>query len=401
MLIVFCACLATILWVYFGYPLALWLGVLGRRKYFKHSCEQPLVSVIIAARNEEPCIKAKLENLLASDYPRERLEILVGSDGSSDRTEEIVREFAAEGVGLISFPQQQGKSAIQNGLVAAASGAILVFTDADSLFSRGALACLTGNFADANVGLVTACCRYLNSNETSVAENESLYLRYETWLRGQESERGILAMASGWLFAMRRSLWRPLDPNLGDDFVLPLEIAEAGMRNVLEARVTAISALAQNQPRSMLRMKVRIISKDLRALLEHPGLLNPFRHNALAVSLWSHKLLRWFVPYALMGMLASNRFLLARPAFRVALALQAAFYLGALAGFARRGRPLRFPWSLPMSFCLVNVAALLGTLKFFARRDSGRWDTERKVVSAAGTMGTEPLSRRWASREWK
>ncbi len=401
MLIVFCTCFAAIIWVYFGYPLALRLGARGRRKPFEHGGERPLVSVIVAARNEEPCIQAKLENLLASDYPRERLEILVGSDGSSDRTEEIVRKFAAEGVGLISFPQQQGKSAIQNGLVAAASGAILVFTDADCLFSRGALGCIVGNFADAQVGLVTARTRYRNANETSIAENEGLYLRYENWLRGQESERGILAMASGWLFAMRRSLWRPLDPNLGDDFVLPLEVAEAGMRNVLEPRVTVISPLAQNQARSMLRMKVRIVSKDLRALLAHRGLLNPARHGALAVGLWSHKLLRWLVPYGLLGMWASNFFLLERHCFRAALALQAAFYLGAVAGFARRGQPPRFPWSLPMSFCLVNFAALLGTLKYFARRSSGRWEPERKRLPVAGTMETQPPSRRWALRAWK
>jgi len=400
MLIVFYICLAAIVWVYFGYPLVLRLGVLGRCKPVAHGSDRPLVSVIIAARNEEPSIRAKLENVLASDYPRERIEILVGSDGSSDRTEEIVREFAAEGVGLISFPQQQGKSAIQNGLVAAASGTILVFTDADCTFSPGALGCIVGNFADASVGLVTGRPRYVNASETSITENESLYLRYETWLRGQESERGILAMASGALFAVRRSLWRPMDPNLGDDFLLPLAVAETGMRSVLEPRATAITALAQNQPRSMLRMKVRIVSKDLRALLAHRGLLDPVRHGALAVSLWSHKLLRWLVSYGLLGMLVSNLCLLERPWFRAALALQAAFYLGALAGFVRRGRALGFPWSLPMSFCLVNFAALVGTLNCFARSASGQWEPERKRP-VARTMETPAPAREWASREWK
>lgn len=401
MLIVFCICLAAIVWVYFAYPLALWLGVLRWRKPFAHGGDRPLVSVIIAARNEEPSIQAKLENVLASDYPRDRVEILVGSDGSSDRTEEIVREFAAEGVGLISFPQQQGKSAIQNGLAAAATGAILVFTDADCLFSPGALGCIVGNFADPGVGLVTARPRYENASETSVTENESLYLRYETWLRRQESERGLLAMASGSLFAMRRSLWRPLDPNLGDDFAFPLKVAEAGMRNVLEPRATALTRLPQNQPHSMLRMKVRIISKDLRALLAHRALLNPMRHGALAASLWSHKLLRWLVPYALLGMLASNFCLLERPCFRAALALQAAFYLAALAGFAWRGHTLGFPWSIPMSFCLVNFAALLGTLTYFTQGDSGRWEPERNGPATARTMETATHSSEWASRGWR
>jgi len=401
MVTLFCICLAAIVWVYFGYPLTLHLGLLARRRPFEHGGDRPPVSVIIAARNEEPSIQAKLENVLASDYPRERIEILVGSDGSSDRTEDIVRQFAAEGVGLISFPRQQGKSAMQNGLAAAASGEILVFTDADCLFSPGALGCIVGNFADAGVGLVTARPRYENATETSVTQNESLYLRYETWLRGQESDRGILAMASGSLFAMRRSLWRPLDPNLGDDFAFPLGVAEAGMRNVLEPRATALTRLSQNQARSMLRMKVRIISKDLRALLAHRALLNPVRHGALAVGLWSHKFLRWLAPYALLGMLASNLWLVGQPCFRAALALQAAFYLCALAGFAWRGRALGFPWSLPMSFCLVNLAALLGTLKCFTPAGSGRWEPERKGPVAARTMETATHSREWAPRGWK
>ena len=185
---------------------------------------------------------------MALDYPRDLVEILIGSDGSSDRTEDIVSTFAHEGVGLISFPQQQGKSAMQNGLVAAASGEILVFTDADCLLSPDALSLLVENFADPRVGLVTARPHYVNGSETSITENESLYLRYETWLRERESERGILAVASGSLFAMRRSLWQPLDPTLSDDFVLPLRVAKAGMLNRLDMRVSAVTRLSQNRP---------------------------------------------------------------------------------------------------------------------------------------------------------
>src|ERR1700689_4428465 len=139
MLILFCACLAAIAYVYFGYPLLLWMGVFGRKRSFLRGDLQPTVSVIVAAHNEESSIEAKLKNLLALDYPRDLVEILIGSDGSSDRTEEIVSAYANESLGLISFPKQQGKSAMQNGLVAAASGELLVFTDADCLLSVDAL----------------------------------------------------------------------------------------------------------------------------------------------------------------------------------------------------------------------------------------------------------------------
>lgn len=393
MLILFCASLAAIAYVYFGYPLLLRLGAVGRRQSFRRAGAHPTVSIIVAAHNEEVAIEAKLRNLLALDYPGERVEILVGSDGSSDKTEDIVRQFAHESVGLISLPQQRGKSAMQNALVAAASGEILAFTDADCLLPSPALRLLVENFADPRVGLVTARPRYANHSETSVTENESLYLRYETWLREQESQHGILAMASGSLFAVRRSLWRPLDPALGDDFVLPLRVARAGMRNVLDSRVTVVTRLDQNQPGSMLRMKSRIISKDCRALLAHRDLLDPVRHGPLAISLWSHKLLRWLVPYFLLALAASNTALFGLPLFRIFFALQAAFYALALAGCFRRKSASGIPWSVPASFCLVNLASLLGTLRCVAGRTSGKWKPERNRSVAIRT-NPEPLASR-------
>jgi cellulose synthase/poly-beta-1,6-N-acetylglucosamine synthase-like glycosyltransferase len=382
MLIIFCVCFLTIAFVYFGYPLLLALNLLGRRKPIHQGEIQPLVTFIVAAHNEEAAIEAKLKNLLASEYPRDLIEILVGSDGSSDRTAQLVEKYAPDGVGLISFPQQQGKSAIQNKLVAAASGSILVFTDADSLIAPDALRCLLANFADPADGLVTSHPRNVNETETTIAKNESVYFRYEGWLRRRESESGLLALASGPLFAMRRSLWQPLDPNLGDDFVLPLRVATAGMRNVLAPAAEVAMPLAQNHADSMLRMKIRIVSKDLRALLTHRELLNPMRYGAFALGLWSHKLLRWFVPYFLAGLFVSNCFLLDRPTFRIALALQVAFYVIALAGLALRNRTVPFPWSVPFSLCLVNFAALLGTLKCLSGKTSGQWKPVRKQSPA-------------------
>lgn len=381
MLILFYISLAAIAYVYCGYPLALRLGAFGRKRRFRRAAIQPTVSVIVAAHNEEANIRAKLRNLLALDYPRQRVEILIGSDGSSDRTEEIVSAFAHEGVGLISFPKQLGKSAMQNGLVAAASGELLVFTDADCLLPRDALGKLAENFADPCVGLVTAQPCYMNQSETSITENESLYLRYETWLRAQESDRGILAMASGSCFAMRRCLWRPIDRTHGDDFVLPLRVAQAGQTNRLDSRVIALTRLSQNRPGSMLRMKSRIISKDFRALLMHPALLNPFRHGALAASLWSHKLLRWLVPYFLLALFATSLALRAHPPARIVFALQIALYALALVGSAQRKPSAGFVFTIPQSFCVVNSAALLGTLRCVAGSTSSRWTPDRRGSS--------------------
>ena len=380
MLILFFTCFAIVAYVYFGYPFLLWCGVLGPRISIHPGDVPDPISIIVPAHNEEAAIEAKLRNLLASNFPREQVEILVGSDGSSDRTEDIVRQFQTEGVGLVSFPQQHGKSAIQNGLVAVSSGSILVFTDADCLFSPGALGHLIEHFAEPRVGLVTGRPSYSNAQQTSISENESSYLRYETRLRQRESERGILAMASGSLFAIRRSLWRPLPLELGDDFAFPLHVASQGFLNVLERRAVSSTRLSQNEAASMLRMKSRIICKDFRALLAHRELRNPIRYGALAIGLWSHKLLRWLVPFFLIAMIGSTALGLHSVYARAFLASQICFYAIALAGLCIRNRTLAFPWSVPASFCIVNLAALLGVLRCVSGRTSGKWKPARPLA---------------------
>lgn len=389
--VIFWSCFAVIAWVYFGYPAALRCNVFGSpcaKREGKPKNQElfcPEVSVIVAAHNEECGIETKLRNLIESDYPRHRMEILVGSDGSSDRTEEIVSLFRDQGVGLLSFPRQRGKSAIQNGLVAAASGSVLVFTDADCLLPRDAISCLVQRLGDPGVGLVTGAPRYRNAGETSTTANEGLYLRYETWLRSLESDRGLLAVASGSLFAIRRSLWQALEPNHGDDFALPLHVAGTRMRSVLERRVCPITDLAQSTPKAMLGLKVRVISKDFRALLHKRGLLNPARHPRLALALWSHKLLRWLVPYFLLALFAANIFLLNRIFFRVAMSLQVAFYSVASGGLLMRRGHRGHLLALPASFCLVNCAAIVGTLKCLRGGASGVWKPERVGAEKPGS----------------
>lgn len=392
-LIVFCASLGLILYVYFGYPALLCIGILGRHVHQSASARDwPMLTVVVPAHNEERLIEAKIQNLLASDYPRGLLEILIGNDGSSDATAEIVGRYSAMGVGMVSFPQHHGKSAIQNALVPLASGLILVFTDADCVFAPDALRILAGHFANPSVGLVTARPRFGNEHENSITRNEGVYLRYDTWLRKEESARGILAMASGSLFAMRRALWKTLDPTMGDDFVLPLQVARAGFRNVLDDSAVVLTRLDQTSPRTIFRMKVRIIAKDFRALLAHRELLNPFLHGSVAVGLLSHKLLRWLVPYFLVTLLASNVFLYRSTFFWHFLECQAAFYLLAACGLCAR-RALSHPvFAIPTSFCLVNGAALLGTLYNVSGRTVHRWHPSRSSGRCPQTIGARPQS---------
>jgi len=375
MLLLFWIMFALVAYIYAGYPLLLLSGLLGVRTPVRRSDILPSVSIVIPAHNEATEIENKLQNLLAIDYPSERIEILVGSDGSTDATSEIVKRYADRGVRLITSTEQRGKSGIQNELVNRASGTVLVFTDADCTLASDALKCLVSNLADPSVGLVTAKPSYSNAEETEITKNESLYLRYELWLRAQESERGLLAMVSGSLFAMRRSLWQPLDGNVGDDFVLPLQVAIQGFRNILDDRALVSTRLGQSEPGAMMRLKVRIISKDLRGLMANNIALNPFRVGPIAIGLWSHKLLRWMVPYFLLLMLVTNIFLLHSIGYWIMLAVQLAFYGAAVAGLTRLQQ--RFPWSVASSFCLVNTAAFLGSLHYLRGGTMGRWKPTR------------------------
>ena len=377
MTLLFWLCIAVIFYVYLGYPALLASGVLGRRQRIRREGCEPFVSVIVPARNEERSIAGKLENLLALDYPSEKLEILVGNDASTDGTAALVRGFENPAIHLIDCQTRQGKSAMQNLLVERAQGEILAFTDADCLLPSSALRRIVENMGDPRVGLATNCAVITNEQETAIAKNEGLYWRYEAWLRRQESDRGLLAMASGSLFAMRRNLWRPLDPSLGDDFVLPLGVARAGYRNVLETRISARTTLGQSRPHSMLRMKMRIISKDFRGLLKNADCLNPFKSGRVAIALWSHKLLRWAIPYFMLAAFVANLFLLRDPVYLFLFAVQILFYGLSIAGLLLESYEIHFPLSVISSLCLVNFAALLGTLHCFSRRTAGQWETVR------------------------
>lgn len=379
MLVLFWICAFVILYVYLGYPFLLASDLLGEKRPIHKGDIFPSLSIIVPAHNEERCIRLKLLNLLSQDYPRDKVQILVGNDGSTDRTAEIVSGLQRHGVQLINFAEAKGKSSIQNALVSLANGEILVFTDADCFLPPNGLRTLVQSFVDFQVGLVTNCASFLNEGETPTVQGESLYWRYERWLRNEESERELLAVASGSLFAMRRNLWAPLEPGVGDDFALPLRVAKSGWRNVLETRISAGTVLSQNQPRSMFRTKIRIISKDLRGLLRAPECLNPLNVGKIAFGLWSHKLLRWLIPYFLIGLFFSNVALAqpGRPFYQATLAAQAIFYLFALLGLLldKRGNP--FPFSVASSFCVVNLAALFGTLHCCTLRSAGRWKPVR------------------------
>lgn len=385
---VFWTSIALVVYVYIGYPL---LIDCAARVWPHHVAPQlssdaanlPLVTVIIPAHNEEQWVERKIENTLTLDYPRDRIQILVASDGSTDKTVEIATQFASRGVEVIHYPERAGKVSTLNRTVPAANGEIVFFTDANALLEADSLRLLIKHFSSPQVGCVGGN-RVCLATNTSSTEGESLYWRYESWIRHSESCFNSGLGAYGQLFAVRRQLF-PFMSVVSDDFPIPMKIlVSTGARTVFEprarARIPAARTLRQELERK-IRSHVAFlydISNLTRGLI--PG------YSAIWWQFWSHHVLRVFIPFAMLGALAVSPWLWkAGMVYQLALYGQVLFYSLALAGFLflRHGIRFRLPY-----ICFYFVFANLALVLAWARRVRGgryhMWQrTERKLPAVA------------------
>lgn len=384
LLILFWGAVALLFYTYVLFPLITVLrGILLRQPYQTAEIE-PHVSVIIAAYNEQDDIGSKLTNVLSLDYPREKLEIIVSSDGSDDHTNLIVAGFADQGVKLLALPRQ-GKAGALNAGVAAATGDILVFSDANSIFSHNALRALVVPFADLSVGGVAGNQRY-SSNAAAMAGNdgEQSYWNFDRKLKLFQSQAGNAISATGAIYAIRRSLFRTVPPGVTDDFVTSTSVIAQGYRLVFAPQAVAVEPVAGSSNREFGR-KVRIITRGLRAVLVMRELLDPFRYGFYALQLFSHKVLRRLMFAPLLALLLVNPFLWNQGLFyQGTMLLQIAFYgcaaLGWLWANTKVGR-LKF-FSIPYYFCMVYAAALIATLNILRGRTIDRWQPQHQHVRA-------------------
>ena len=295
----FWAGLALGLYPYLGYPLIAALIARLRRRPVLKAAIAPRVSVLISAYNEARHIEATVRNKLASDYAGE-LEILVASDGSTDGTDEIVRSIAAQDPRVRLYRQEPraGKTAALNQLVTLASGEIVVFSDANSIYRADTITRLVGNFADASVGYVTGKMVYVNPDGAMVGDGCTAYMRYENALRAVETDLGSVVGVDGGVDAVRRSLYVPMTADQLPDFVLPLNVVLQGYRVVYEpAALLTEEALTDGS--AEFRMRVRVALRALWALKDRQVLLFGAAGGLFAWQLWSHKLLRYlsFLPF--------------------------------------------------------------------------------------------------------
>lgn len=364
----FWACLGWLLYVYAGYPAILvLLGRLVGRDVRKLACE-PSISVIVAAFNEEREIERTVTNKLEQDYPPERLSVIVVSDGSTDKTDTIVEKLAArfgQRCQLLRQEPRQGKTQALNLAVARATGDVLVFSDANSIYAPDAVRRLVRNFADPSVGYVTGQMVYTTPDDNGIGEGSSSYMRYENWLRSLETRLGSVVGVDGGIDAVRRELYIPMRPDQLPDFVLPLNVVEQGRRVVYEPDAVLFEpalAFAADE----FRMRIRVSLRALWALYDKRVLLNPFRNALFAWQLWSHKVLRYGAFFPLAGLVVFNALLIddAHSYFWFFALQVLAYGLAALGHWLSHvpGVPSRA--LTPYYFVILNAACAVALWKF-------------------------------------
>lgn len=368
----------ALLYTYAGYPILIASISMLHPRRVRREKHEPSVTIIIAAYNEERALAAKLENTLALAYPRELIEIIVASDCSSDRTDEITRSFEARGVLLHRQPQRLGKTAAQNAAVEKARGEIILFSDATSLYQPDVLRKILPSFADATVGCVGGRLIYVDPSESRVGRGAKSYWNYETFLKRHESRASSLIGVSGCLYAVRRSAYVPLNNEACSDFIIATKMVEQGLRTIYEAEAVCTEE-TNRRPDNELKMRVRVITQTFTDLWRHRSMLNPFRSGLYGVQLISHKVMRYLVPFFLIALLASSGLLVMNSFFyRMLFALQVVGYLCAvfswlLAQVGVHSRVL----ALPHYFVLANLASLIALFKCLRGERYARWEPIR------------------------
>jgi cellulose synthase/poly-beta-1,6-N-acetylglucosamine synthase-like glycosyltransferase len=373
--VIYWATLGIIAYAYFGYPLV--LQVLS--KYFKKPvCRSeitPEVTLLVCAYNEEEVIEEKIKNSFKLDYPPERLRIVVASDGSSDKTNDIVRRYQNGQLVLIDYPVRRGKVAVINDTVPRLKSEIILFSDANTMYQKDAVRKLVRNFSDTSVGGVSGNV-ILKNEETTFGRSESLYYAYERWIQKKESDFASIIGADGGMYAIRRELFTTLSPStILDDFLISMNILLKGYRLVYDEKATAEEKNGIPSKAEFLR-KSRIIAGAVQSLKRKEGVPSADKRG-LFFCYVSHKFLRWIVPFLLIALFVVNcrlAFLSGNPLYIVTMAMQVLFYTLTLIGilFEERTRDFRLI-SVPFYFCLVNGAALYGIYKGLHNKQAVKW----------------------------
>lgn len=369
---VFCA------YSYFLYPVL--LKLLPVRKIIdisdNNNTSLPVLSLIITVHNEESRVQQKLENTLQIDYPSELLEIIVASDFSTDETDNIVESYAEKGVRLVRADQRKGKEYAQLCAIRESNGEILVFSDVATQIPVDALRLLAASFADPRVGALSSEDRFI-SNDGSVV-GEGAYVKYEMWLRRLESDRAGLVGLSGSFFAARREVCEHWDIYCPSDFNTALNSAKLGLVAITCPQVVGIYKDVEDASLEYSR-KMRTVIRGITAIARHPEVLNPFRMGLFAFQVWSHKIMRWGVPwfmavFLLLTLLLQGQGLI----YTLALLAQCVFYGLAIAGWLSKDLRKNTLIKIIFFFVQTNLSLAQATVSFLLGKRMTVWTPSKR-----------------------
>ncbi len=364
--------LLFIFYTYIGYPLILWVWAKVRTRTVRKGYDEPFVSVVIAVFNEDRFIKQKIDNCLNLDYPIDKFEVIVVSDGSNDGTNAMMEQFQTKGVKVLFYPERKGKPTALNLGVAEAGGEIIFLTDARQILDKGALRELVANFSDPRVGSASGELMLISDAENVSSEGMGYYWKAEKWIRERESQVHSMLGATGAIYAIRKPLFTPIPPEtILDDMLIPLRGVLKGYRAVFDRSAKAYD-ISTRELREESKRKVRTLSGNFQLLRLEPRLMNPFS-NAVFFQFISHKVFRLIVPFAMSLCFLSNLFL-SSTFYLLTLIVQCLFYAGAI--FAPWAPENHFGKMMKSAKLIVemNLAAIKGLYRFITNSQLSAWE---------------------------
>jgi poly-beta-1,6-N-acetyl-D-glucosamine synthase len=365
--VIFWILLFLIAFHYFLFPIVTFLWAACAEKPVQKGHVLPSVSLVVAAYNEEKVVDEKLKNCFELDYPKDKLEIIIISDGSTDRTPQIAEGYVAKGVISLFDAPRKGKTAALNRGVARSQGEIVVFSDANSIYEAKAIKMLVRNFKDPSVGGVCGRKRIVGNRKRESSRGDSLFWDFESRIKVQQSRIGSITTGDGEIFAVRRALYREIPAEvINDDTAITLNILQKGYRVIYEPAAVS-SEEASVVIEDDFKVKARMVAGGYQTLTFFSDVV--FSHlNFFALQFFSHKVLRWFMPMLLISLYIVNLFLL-EGVFLYFITVQSLFYLASGIGYALRksGRTPGF-FYFPLYYCSMNTAALVGFFYFMTKR---------------------------------
>jgi poly-beta-1,6-N-acetyl-D-glucosamine synthase len=387
--IIFWICLFIIFYTFIGYGILLYLLVKARqvikgKRTINNNSNLPTLTLIVTAYNEEECMEEKIDNTLSLEYPKEKCHFIFITDGSTDKTPEIISRFPQ--IQLMHVPERRGKVSAMHRAVEEADSDVLVFTDANTILNTEALLNIARHYSDSTVGAVAGEKRVMINESADATAGEGFYWKYESFLKKLDSELYSVMGAAGELFSIRRKLYKPVSRDaILDDFMISLQITSEKYRIVYEPEAYAMEQSSANT-REELKRKIRIAAGGIQSIIWLKSLLNPFRHPILSFQYISHRVLRWTItPFCLILAFLLNCLIVLQnnaPVYKILLSGQTIFYLAAFTGWMFEQKEIKIKaFFVPFYFCFMNYAVIKGIIRYFSKKQSAAWEKAARKPS--------------------